>query len=317
MPYTFILSDETLNRYGYRVLTAGIDLTAFLKNPVMVFAHNTYRAPIGRWENLRIEDGKLLGDAVFDKECEEAQKLEAKVKQGIIKAVSIGFRVLEVSEENVIKGQRRPTVTRAELYEVSLVTVPGNPSAVKLEFPNEGLTLSGDFKEERLDMVLPPLTTEEPKDEDTMNLKELNKKLGLPEGTDADGIAAAFEAQKLRADESAENIVEAGKKLGLINSETIEKAVRKLAETDTGLAVDMMCEGADLENKELDNNGGGNGDQEKGDGKDNSERLSDAVKKLAAQTGKDGGEEKGQDAPQVEFLTFDKALTQIQERNGQ
>lgn len=310
MAHTFILSDESLNRYGYRVLTAGIALAAFKKNPVMLYGHNTWRPPIGRWENLRVENGKLLADAVFDKEDEEAKKLEAKVEQGIIKAVSIGFRVLEHSEENVVRGQRRPTVTKAELYEASLVTVPGNPGAVKLEFPDEGLTLSGDYKEERLDAVLPPLPKQknEPKPNTEMELKELNKKLGLPENTDAEGIAAAFEAQKLRADESAQNIVDLGKKLGYVTEDN-EKAIRKLAESDTGLAIDLFGAKANQEEK-LDNE-----ETEEQTQETKGERLSEAVKELAAK--KEKGEKKEQEPkePKVEHLTFDQVLGDIAKAN--
>ena len=34
-----ILSDSSLNRYGYRVLTAGLLLEAFIDNPVMLYGH--------------------------------------------------------------------------------------------------------------------------------------------------------------------------------------------------------------------------------------------------------------------------------------
>jgi hypothetical protein len=34
-----ILSDSSLNRYGYRVLTSGMLLEAFKKNPVMLYMH--------------------------------------------------------------------------------------------------------------------------------------------------------------------------------------------------------------------------------------------------------------------------------------
>jgi len=34
--------------------------------------------PIGRWDNVRIEDGKLLADPVFDTEDENARKIAGK-----------------------------------------------------------------------------------------------------------------------------------------------------------------------------------------------------------------------------------------------
>lgn len=56
MAYTFLLSDETINSYGTRVLTAGIRLENFLKNPIMLWNHTRAWSdkedqilPIGRW----------------------------------------------------------------------------------------------------------------------------------------------------------------------------------------------------------------------------------------------------------------------------
>ena len=34
-----ILSDSSLNRYGFRVLTSGMLIEAFKKNPVMLYMH--------------------------------------------------------------------------------------------------------------------------------------------------------------------------------------------------------------------------------------------------------------------------------------
>ena len=62
---TFIVSDESVNSYGMIILTAGIDTSRFEQNPVMLYMHE--RATIvGRWENIRKENDKLLADAVFD-----------------------------------------------------------------------------------------------------------------------------------------------------------------------------------------------------------------------------------------------------------
>lgn len=36
---TFVLSDESVNSYGFRVLTDGIALDNFKKNPVMLWNH--------------------------------------------------------------------------------------------------------------------------------------------------------------------------------------------------------------------------------------------------------------------------------------
>lgn len=60
-----IISTEAVNSYGTRVLTSGIDLSQYERNPVLLWMHrrawNGKAMPIGRIENLRVEDGKLIG----------------------------------------------------------------------------------------------------------------------------------------------------------------------------------------------------------------------------------------------------------------
>ena len=54
-----IISTSGLNCYGGRVLTSGIDMTQFLKNPILLWMHRRSfdrdAMPIGRIDNLRIE----------------------------------------------------------------------------------------------------------------------------------------------------------------------------------------------------------------------------------------------------------------------
>ena len=73
-PITFVLSDESVNSYGFVVLTEGIDTSAFERNPVMLYMHNRDGNVIGRWENIRKEDKRLLGDA------EECSRPEVPVR---------------------------------------------------------------------------------------------------------------------------------------------------------------------------------------------------------------------------------------------
>ena len=140
---TFILSDESVNDFGFRILTDGIDITRFKKNPIMLYGH--IRAfegkgkdgtilPIGRWENIRKKDGQLLADAVFDEDDKFAMKVASKVDKGILNAASSGLDLTEYSEDPKLmkKGQVLPTITKSVLKEGSIADVPGNGNAVKL-----------------------------------------------------------------------------------------------------------------------------------------------------------------------------------------
>lgn len=125
---SFIVSDESKNCYGMVVKTDGINLEAFRKNPVMLYMHER-KTVVGRWENLRVEDSKLLADAVFDDTTELGKNVKAQVEKGFLRSASIG---IEIVNEQEINGVR--TVTESILTEISIVDIPGNKNAVKLRY---------------------------------------------------------------------------------------------------------------------------------------------------------------------------------------
>lgn len=128
------LSDESLNRYGTRILTRGIKLDNFLKNPVMFYNHDRNRLPIGKWEGVKKVDGKLAATPVFDIGDEFAKEVKRKFEEGYLNSASVGILVLGTSNEPelMLPGQSLPTITKCELLEVSIVDVPANANAVKL-----------------------------------------------------------------------------------------------------------------------------------------------------------------------------------------
>ena len=132
--HTFVLTDESVNGYGYRVLTSGIGREQFLKNPVMLYSHEYGLLPIGTWEEVREKDGQLLATAKFDEGDPFAQEVARKVDEGILKCCSIGFNILGIDESDDLKlpGQIGPTVTKAELLECSICAIGANRNAMRL-----------------------------------------------------------------------------------------------------------------------------------------------------------------------------------------
>ena len=165
--YKFLLSDESLNCYGSRIITAGINLENFKKNPVMLWNHTRAWSdkddqilPIGYWENLYIEDGKLYGEAIFDQEDDFAQKIESKVEQKVIRccSVSVGITATSADKAHLLQGQTRPTIIGCELREVSIVDIPGNANAVKLYDAGDGREINLSDNGER-NPYLPLIST--------------------------------------------------------------------------------------------------------------------------------------------------------------
>lgn len=139
---TFILHDETVNTQGFRMLTAGADLSVFQNNPVMLLNHNDWELPIGRWENIRIEGTQILADADFDETDERVAAIMGKVDRGYLKAASIGaWPPLETSSDPVLMlpGQELPTVTKWIAREASLCTIGSNHNALALYDKNNKL----------------------------------------------------------------------------------------------------------------------------------------------------------------------------------
>lgn len=133
MERSFVLHDETVNTHGFRMLTAGVNLEEFRKNPVMILNHDDFSLPIGRWENIRIEGSRILADPVFDMKDMRAAEVARKVEDDFIRMASIGaWPPEEVSDAYslMLPGQSLPTVTKWTVREASIVTIGANHNAL-------------------------------------------------------------------------------------------------------------------------------------------------------------------------------------------
>ena len=178
----FIISDESVNRYGYRILSRGMSTTSFEKNPVVFYNHGTYNLPIGKGKDLRHEpDGTITLDIDFDTEDEQALAVQKKAERGFLNACSVGIDVLETSTDAtvVLAGQTRPTVTRSELLELSICGIPGNRNALRLN----------GVHTEDIEHILPRINQRK-----ELKMKRVFEQLGLPETATEEDILAQLAA---------------------------------------------------------------------------------------------------------------------------
>lgn len=120
----FVINDEkSINDKGYRILTDGIDLTRFEKNPICLAFHSSSWLPVGSWR-LEKKGGILYGDLTFDEKDEFAVRLKSKYEGGFMRGTSVGIAIHEINAVNL--------ATRTELYEISLVVIPSNKASVRL-----------------------------------------------------------------------------------------------------------------------------------------------------------------------------------------
>ena len=97
-------------------------LNNFEKNPIILFNHD-YNRPIGRATGLKTTANGLELTAKISKAAKDVVDL---VKDGVLGAFSVGFRVKDADYLEETDGLK---IKDAELFEVSVVSVPCNQSA--------------------------------------------------------------------------------------------------------------------------------------------------------------------------------------------
>ena len=147
------ISNESLNSYGFRVLTSGMEVGQYSRNPVLLYMHERGNV-IGYVKDLKVEDNEITGELMFDEATELSQRCKKQWEFGSLKMVSVGIDILEMSEDPkfLVEGQLRPTVTKSKLFEVSLVDVGANDDALVLQKDGQRIELGKDGG-----MVLPLL----------------------------------------------------------------------------------------------------------------------------------------------------------------
>lgn len=240
------ISDESVNCYGTRILTSGIDLTQYQRNPVLLYMHERGKV-VGLVKNLEVRDGELLGELVFDKASPLSVQLEKQYEFGSLRMVSANFRILETSgdKELVMEGQTFETVTKSELFEVSAVDIGGNDNALVLSDRNgQEISLAGG-KDGKPLLPLLNNVSNNPLKKNEMELKQIALAMGLAEtATEAD-VTAKMKELKLQAGK----VGELQKKVDSLVEEQLE--AKKKADEMTLASVTAAVENA-IKEKRLD-----------------------------------------------------------------
>lgn len=170
------ISNSALNQHGTRILTEGVELEQYKKNPVLLYMHERGQV-IGYMQNVEMQGDDITGEMVFDEVTELSQRCKKQYEAGSLRMVSAGLIIREMSEDPsvLVPGQTRPTITRSRLYEVSVVDIGANDDSLVLRM--DGRDMSADNLP-----LLSALQTDNTPNKKDMELKELNKTLGLQEG---------------------------------------------------------------------------------------------------------------------------------------
>lgn len=200
MAKKFIVNDDSvLNDRGFRVMTQGIKLDKFKKNPLGLFMHSRPDRwdlksdsvlPICTWSDPEVEGNVLNSTPTFDESDEFAKKIGNKVENGFLRMASIGIIPITVSSDPayMLPGQDRPTIVECELIEISIVDIGSNPNAVSLySVDPEGklVQLSSELEDKLIPVIAKP--------ENEPNMKKIAEKLNLSSEATEDQIVNAVE----------------------------------------------------------------------------------------------------------------------------
>lgn len=214
------ITNDSLNSYGTRVLTAGMNVEQYQRNPVLLYMHERGNV-IGYVKDLKVEDGEVTGELMFDEASELSIRCKKQYEFGSLKMVSAGLDILETSEdpELLVQGQTRPTVTKSKLFEVSLVDVGSNDDAIVLQKDGKKITLGKDSE-----CPLPLLNNNNQKQKQ-MEQKMVAMQLGLPATATEAEINAKLDELKTAKEEN-EQLQQKNAALTLASiTAAVEKAV--------------------------------------------------------------------------------------------
>lgn len=116
------ITRETVDRMGETVVSAGMNAEAYLRNPVVLWAHDRHSLPpIGKSEGLQVEAGVGVRAVTRFAATPFAAEVKNLYDGGFLNAFSIGF--IETEAINNV-------FTKWDLLEYSAVAVPANPDAL-------------------------------------------------------------------------------------------------------------------------------------------------------------------------------------------
>jgi len=243
-------------------------LNNFEKNPIILFNHN-YDKPIGRATGLKVTENGLEMKAKISKSAPE--NVATLVKEGILGAFSVGFRIKDADYLEETDGLK---IKDAELFEVSVVSVPCNQAATfSLAKSFDSEAEYEDFKntfKNSVDLAGQSLA----KDEDSFEAsdtpdgteKSVQKEMKMSEvqtpEIDLDAFAkkvaeetaakiAIRQAEEKAAAEAAQKEAEEAEAAKALEAETVKTAIKTGIETGTEKLISDVQEDLNKRNADM------------------------------------------------------------------
>lgn len=132
--FTAIITDNSIDRDSEVLLPEGMNKKEYMKNPIILFNHNS-NEPIGTALGLRRSGNGWKATGKLAEGIERIDNVWKLVKQGVLKTISVGFRVDEQRAPTKKDIQEfgkdvRNIISKWSLLEFSVVSVPANHNAI-------------------------------------------------------------------------------------------------------------------------------------------------------------------------------------------
>ena len=130
-----VISTAVPDRAGDVMLPAGLrNPEEYLRNPVVLWAHQRSMPPIGTCERLTIEPDRIVAETKFSASSAFAQDVFKLYAEGVLRGWSIGFvparaHPIQATRDKPAGGM---CYSLWDLLEYSAVPVPENPQALTL-----------------------------------------------------------------------------------------------------------------------------------------------------------------------------------------
>lgn len=157
----FVVTDNSINVYGFKLLTSGYLKDEFLKIPYGYYDHKDEDGILVRWEDMRIDGEKVLAKPVINLNHSRGQRTVEEIENGFVKSASVGkLVILETTTEPhpTEKGKVVTVGTKWYNRELSLVGLPGNRNAtIQLYDGNDKEIQLSDFLNTTIVMEKPKI----------------------------------------------------------------------------------------------------------------------------------------------------------------
>ena len=137
-------ADVYVDHGGDVMVPSGFDLTVWNKNPQILWQHNRDYTIGKGLQATKLANGLEVTAEIHEKAMEEQDFY--KVEQGLVTMFSVGFRTLK-GEWKVINDREVYFITKALLYEVSVVSIPMNAESqfTRIKSLEDGSFSAGDL----------------------------------------------------------------------------------------------------------------------------------------------------------------------------